>query len=108
MTPPGDVDALTHELRRIAGQLERMMVALMGDRELGTVGIAGRVERVEAIGVQHDIDRKQSSEQLHKRIDQIERRIDRIQWTIAGWAAGGVVGGGGLVVVLARLGLAGP
>lgn len=105
MTMPSTaaLDVFADSIRRIEQKLDRLGAAIQGDGELGTVGLKGRIERVELAMLQHDTDRKESSATLHKRVDQVERRLDRIQWTIAGWAAGGVIGGGGLVALLARL-----
>lgn len=91
-----EVRALGEGLERVESSLRRLHRAVVGDPEVGTIGLARRMERLEdtAMSVpemhQRMTDDAIAREvKLLERIERVERRVDRGYWVLLGAALAG-------------------
>lgn len=82
---------------------DRMRRALLGEAEVGHKGLLDRTSKIENRMLQIADKADSSHERIHDRIDNIEKRLDRLIWVSIGAGFGGALGGGGIVFAILRL-----
>lgn len=93
---------ISQQLTEMDDKLEEVRRALLGQEQLGHVGLVARVSKIEDVERLDQVERREAHQRIHQRIDDTNARFDRVKWIAAGAALGGAGAGGGIVALIAR------
>lgn len=87
-----NVDTIEARLHKLEAELRSLRRTLAGDGTAVNLGVIGVLEEHTKIQAAHE-----------RRIGNVEKTIQRVKWTVVGYAAGGAMVGGGLVAAVAKV-----
>lgn len=102
--PVSDLNTTDRELlEQVVAKIDTLYRTLIGEEELGHVGIVRRVALLEDQLALTAAERREGFQRAHERIDKVETRLNKLAWTAIGVGIGAGLGAGGLVSLLFKL-----